>query len=144
MTGPKVVGVNTLHYHLQHDVEAALALLERATHMFMNEQAYRFIAEQCGDDLFAYLPRVEVVFRNMGREGVRVITNDTTNHFAPPTIARPLAPTNAGDAFAGTVMGYLACDEAGAFSLDCIVREGQQESLRIMQNSSFYRKEYRL
>ncbi len=84
------------------------------------------MTETRGNDLFLIFPRVGIMFRKM-EGGVSVMTNDTTSHFALPTIVRPLNPTKAGDAFAGTVMGYLACDESGAASIDFIVGEEQND-----------------
>lgn len=142
LKNPKVVGVNTLLYHLKHNTEFALQLLKNADYLFTNKQEFQFLTEKLGKNLFSQLPKLKYIFNTLGTEGVRVITKDQTHHFPPSRSVDPKDPTNAGDVFTGTIMGFIADGVDLKQSLEKVIKNAQEESIKVLINDPFYRKKF--
>ena len=52
----------------------------------------------------------------------------------------PLSPKNAGDVFAGTIMGAIAAGENIEDALDTLMFAAQREAGKVIMNDPFYRK----
>lgn len=142
MANPQVVAVNTLLYHLRHNLQYAIELIGAATYLFTNSQEYEYLMTKTKDKVFNPMKRLKYIFKTKGIYGVEVITPTTTQQFLIPSVVQPLDPTNAGDVFAGTVMGMVAKGYDLKRSLQKIVNAAQEESLKVILNDSYYRRKY--
>jgi sugar/nucleoside kinase (ribokinase family) len=118
-TRARVVGVDTMTSHLTETPQLALAVLERADYLFLNEQELAVVGEllhipahlradvtELGCSILSLLAgRVLIVKR--GPAGVVVATQRET--FSLPAVSVPQVrdPTGAGDALAGGIFGAL-------------------------------------
>jgi len=111
VSGPELVGLDTMNYWIQQKLPALFQVLARVDVLFINDAEARQLAGErnlvaAARKIAALGPRVVVVKR--GENGVMVFNQDQI--FLTP--AYPLAEvrdtTGAGDTFAGGFMGYLA------------------------------------
>jgi sugar/nucleoside kinase (ribokinase family) len=142
MERPRVVGVNTLLYHLKHNEPYAIGLTKTATHLFTNSQEYDYLTSKIGKDLFRSCERLQYIFKTRGISGVEVMTPADIRSFPLARVVRPQDSTNAGDVFAGTVMGMVVRGHDPEKELHDIVAIAQEESAKVILNDSYYRKEF--
>ena len=140
LKNPEIVGVNTLYYHLVHNFEYAIQLIEFATYLFTSEREYELIAAKTSSNLFSRFKNLKYIFKTKGKNGVEVITKSGTKNFQPLKKIEPLDPTNAGDVFVGTIMGLIIKGISLDKDLKKIVQVAQSESLKVITNDKFYRK----
>jgi sugar/nucleoside kinase (ribokinase family) len=136
------IGVDAMLYHLQHNFDAALALIECAHYLFVNTQEYAYLQEKLGRNLFSHLPEVRYIFQKSGEKGVNVITPDSFQTFPVKNVLRPYSPKNAGDVFAGIIMGAIAAEENVDDCMEKVISEAQHEAGKVIMNDRFYRKEW--
>ena len=143
LKNPKIVGVNTLYYHLVHNFEYAIKLIDFATYLFTNEKEYKLIAAKTSSNFFSRFKNLKYIFKTKGRDGLGVITKNSSKKFYPLKIIKPLGPINAGDVFVGTVMGLIAKGINLDKEMNSLVRLAQEESLKVIANDKFYRKSFK-
>jgi len=131
-----------LHYHLRHNLKDSLKLISKADYLFLNQQEYDYVLTKIEGDLLTNFPKLQFVFRKQGSAGVTVLSRHDIQQFVPPQKITPLSPANAGDVFAGTVMGMVANSMSLEEDLKTIVNAAQIESAKVLLNNSFYRKQY--
>ncbi|MEK7479294.1 MAG: hypothetical protein AAB634_02050, partial [Patescibacteria group bacterium] len=112
ISNPEVIGVNTLLYHLKHNAEYSIKLIDAATHLFTSLKEYEYMTKEMNYTFFSPERPLQYIFKTKGIEGVEVITPHNKEQFPVPRVVKPLDPINAGDVFAGTIMGMVAkgCD----------------------------------
>jgi hypothetical protein len=138
------IGVDAMLYHLQHNFDAALALIERAHYLFVNAREYAYLQEKLGRRLFARLPEIRYIFQKNGEKGVNIIRSDSFQAFPVKSVLHPDSPKNAGDVFAGIVMGAIAAEENIHAGMEKVISEAQYEAGKVIMNDSFYRKAWHL
>lgn len=139
----KIVGVNTLYYHLVHNFSYSLKLIESATYLFTSEREYELIVAKTSENPFSNFKNLKYIFKTKGRDGLEVITRTSSKSFYSLKIISPLDPTNAGDVFAGTIMGLIAKGINLDKKIDEMIQIAQGESLKVITNDKFYRKSFK-
>lgn len=142
ISNPEVIAVNTLLYHLKHNLQYAIRLINAATYLFTSSEEYEYLTNKMNDTFFGSKKRVRYIFKTKGARGVEVITLTNTQRFPVPSVVKPLDPINAGDAFAGTVMGMIAKGYDIEKNLQEIVVAAQEESSKVIVNDKYYRRKY--
>lgn len=141
INGPTVIAVSTLLYHLKNTKEYALKLIDKASILFTNKMEYQFLSETIGEDPLFYFKKLECIFNTNGSKGVNVaFSNGNSVFFSPPKVVTPLNPTNAGDVFAGTVVGMLSAGYKLSKDLDRIVKSAGTEAAKVILNDAYYRR----
>jgi sugar/nucleoside kinase (ribokinase family) len=139
LSSTSIIGVDVIMYHLIHNFDAQIQLISKTDILFCNSREYECITQQTSQDLFSYFPNIKVIFCKRGKKGVSMITAQNTRTFdARPGIV-PINPTGAGDAFAGTVMSYIAKNNSLDIPKDVIIN-AQDESVKVIMNDRYYRK----
>ncbi|MBI4086705.1 hypothetical protein HY416_01850 [Candidatus Kaiserbacteria bacterium] len=140
MQCPEVVAVNTLLYHLKHNEQYAIDLVKAATHLFTNAEEYEYMTDKIGEDLFEHCKNLQYIFKTKGTSGIEVITPAESRMFPLARVVRPLDPINAGDVFAGTVMGMIVGGRSSEKEMQTIISTAQEESIKVITNDEYYRK----
>ena len=135
----KIVGVNTLYYHLVHNFEYAIQLIEFATYLFTSEREYELIAAKTPPNLFFRFKNLKYIFKTKGKNGVQIITKTSSKNFYPLKILKPVDPTNAGDVFVGTIMGMTVAGFSLEKDMKKLINLAQREAARVIMNDSYYR-----
>ena len=118
-TRAQVVVVDTMTSHLTEAPQLALAVLERADYLFLNEQELAVVGEllripaslrlnvaALGNGILSLLP-VQVLVVKRGPAGVVVATQRETFSLSAVPVKEIRDPTGAGDALAGGMLGAL-------------------------------------
>ncbi len=138
---PGPIAVSTLLYHLKKTNEYALKLIDKASILFTNKMEYQFLLENLGEEPLSYFKKLECIFNTNGSKGVDVIFSDGHSvFFRPPKVVTPLNPTNAGDVFAGTVVGMLSAGYKLSEDLNQIVKSAGTEAVKVILNDGYYRR----
>lgn len=140
LNGKQIVGVCTLLYHLEHNFTYTKRLIEKATYLFTSKKEYAFLLQKkCNP--FVLSKNLKAIFATEGKDGVTVYTQEKTFFLPVRQPVTPLDPTNAGDVFAGTIMGMIAKGYMLNKDLPLLITSAQQEAINVISNDAYYRKE---
>jgi sugar/nucleoside kinase (ribokinase family) len=138
---PRMVGVCTLLYHLKNNTDSSLSLINNADYLFTSSSEYSFLSKELGmDDLFEQFKRLKLIFKTEGQNGVRAISKEGEHLFDQRNKVKPITPLNAGDVFAGTIMGFLASVGLKKIPIEKMVEIAQEESIKVITDDIFYRR----
>lgn len=141
LNNPAVVGVCTLLYHLKNNTESSISLIDTADYLFTSSSEYSFLSKELGiEDLFKEFKRLKVILKTEGQNGVRAIFNGGEYLFEQRNKVKPITPLNAGDVFAGTVMGMLVSESLRKTPIEKMVETAQEESIKVITDDIFYRR----
>ncbi len=141
LTKTKLVGVNTLLYHLKNNYKTSIQLIKKATHLFTNQKEYKYLTEKLGEkNLFKSFPKLKFIFITQGKKGILVQTPKTKVSFALENNVTTKNPTNAGDVFTGTIIGLAASGLNLDKDLVTAIKLAQIEAGKVITNDPFYRK----
>jgi indole-3-glycerol phosphate synthase len=141
---PAFVTVDVLLYHLEHNYDASIDLIQKADVLFVNDKEYTVLVQKHGKNLFRVFRNLKYIFHKQGEKGVTVITPNKKSHFVPEKVVKPLNPANAGDAFSCTMVGQLVAGKDLQHNLDEIVHAAIAESIKVMMNDQYYRLPYNM
>ena len=111
MRSPRLIACDSRDDWIQHNRSEFLALLKRMDLVFLNDSEARLLTGihglvQATRQMARMGPKVAVVKK--GEHGVLAASKDSFFSLPGYPLSEVVDPTGAGDAFAGTCMGYLA------------------------------------
>ena len=111
LRSPKVTGCDSRDDWIKHNRKEFLSLIKRMDLLFLNDSEARLLTGthgliQATRALSRMGPKVAIVKK--GEHGVLVASRDSFFSLPGYPVHQVVDPTGAGDAFAGTCMGYLA------------------------------------
>ena len=111
LRGPRVTGCDSRDDWIKHNRKEFLSLIKKMDLLFLNDSEARRLTGtpglvQATRQLARMGPKVAVVKK--GEHGVLVASRDSFFSLPGYPVHQVVDPTGAGDAFAGTCMGYLA------------------------------------
>ena len=138
---PRMVGVCTLLYHLKNNTDSSLSLIDNADYLFTSSSEYSFLSKELGiGDLFEQFKQLKLIFKTEGQNGVRAICKEGEYLFDQRNKVKPITPLNAGDVFAGSIMGMLASVSLRKIPIGEMVEIAQEESIKVIRDDIFYRR----
>lgn len=122
LEAPKLTACDSRNDWIRHNRKEFVALLKRMDLVFLNDSEARLLTGihglvQATRHLVRMGPRVAVVKK--GEHGVLAASKDSFFSLPGFPLAQVVDPTGAGDAFAGTCMGYLATQRQASWANLC-------------------------
>lgn len=122
MAAPKLTACDSRDDWIRHNRKELVSLLKRMDLVFLNDSEARLLTGvhglvQATGALARMGPKVAVVKK--GEHGVLAASKDSFFSLPGYPLTRVVDPTGAGDAFAGTCMGYLATQRQASWANLC-------------------------
>jgi hypothetical protein len=136
------VSVDTLMFYINSKPKETIELATQAQIIFTSEKEKTELDKLMSASLFLESNSLEYIFNTRGSNGIELINREFSQNFSTKPVNNPLLSTNAGDVFAGSVIGQIYLDVNWRLRLKNIIKQAQTDAKKVILNDQFYRINY--